>query len=84
MTCDADSTVPRTCAASPGSALKPLVAYAPAIDQYGYMTASVLKDEPTNFGGYKPRNASYTYYGNVSIRSALQSSPERGHGGAAG
>lgn len=58
----------------PGSALKPLVAYAPAIDQYGYMTASVLKDEPTNFGGYKPRNASYTYYGNVSIRSALQSS----------
>lgn len=58
----------------PGSALKPLVAYAPAIDQFGYMTASVLKDEPTNFGGYKPRNASYTYYGNVSIRSALQSS----------
>ena len=58
----------------PGSALKPLVAYAPAIDQCGYMTASVLKDEPTNFGGYKPRNASYTYYGNVSIRSALQSS----------
>lgn len=58
----------------PGSALKPLVAYAPAIDQYGYMTASVLKDEPTNFNGYKPRNASYTYYGNVSMRSALQSS----------
>ena len=58
----------------PGSALKPLVAYAPAIDQYGYTTASVLKDEPTNFNGYKPRNASYTYYGNVSIRSALQSS----------
>ena len=58
----------------PGSALKPLVAYAPAIDQFGYMTASVLRDEPTNFGGYKPRNASYTYYGNVSLRSALQSS----------
>ena len=58
----------------PGSALKPLVAYAPAIDQYGYMTASVLRDEPTNFGGYKPRNASYTYYGNVSMRTALQNS----------
>ena len=58
----------------PGSALKPLVAYAPAIDRYGYMTASVLKDEPTNFGGYKPRNASYTYYGNVSMRTALQNS----------
>lgn len=58
----------------PGSALKPLAVYAPAIDQHGYMTASVLKDEPTNFNGYKPRNSGYTYYGNVSIRSALTSS----------
>jgi len=58
----------------PGSALKPLVAYAPAIDQFGYMTASVLRDEPTDFGGYKPRNASYTYYGNVSMRTALKNS----------
>lgn len=58
----------------PGSALKPLAVFAPAIDQYGYTPASVLKDEPTDFNGYKPRNASYTYYGNVSIRSALTSS----------
>ncbi|MEG1890315.1 MAG: PBP1A family penicillin-binding protein [Clostridia bacterium] len=58
----------------PGSALKPLVVFAPAIDQHGYMTASVLKDEPTDFNGYKPRNSSYTYYGNVSIRAALTSS----------
>ena len=58
----------------PGSALKPLAAYAPAIDRFGFMTASVLKDEPTNFNGYKPRNAGYTYYGNVSVRSALTSS----------
>lgn len=58
----------------PGSALKPLAAYAPAIDRFGFMTASVLKDEPTNFNGYKPRNAGYTYYGNVSLRSALASS----------
>ena len=58
----------------PGSALKPLAVYAPAIDQYGYTPASVLKDEPTNFNGYKPRNAGYTYYGNVSIRSAISSS----------
>ncbi|MDD3334587.1 MAG: PBP1A family penicillin-binding protein [Eubacteriales bacterium] len=58
----------------PGSSLKPLVVFAPAIDKFGYMTASVLKDEPTNFNGYKPRNSSYTYYGNVSIRSAITSS----------
>ena len=58
----------------PGSALKPLVVYAPAIDRFGYTPASVLKDEPTDFNGYKPRNSGYTYYGNVSIRSALASS----------
>ncbi|NLO84874.1 MAG: PBP1A family penicillin-binding protein [Clostridiales bacterium] len=58
----------------PGSSLKPLVVFAPAIDRFGYMTASVLKDEPINFNGYKPRNSSYTYYGNVSIRSAITSS----------
>lgn len=58
----------------PGSALKPLAAYAPAIDRFGFMTASVLKDEPTDFNGYRPRNAGYTYYGNVSLRSALASS----------
>lgn len=58
----------------PGSALKPLVVYAPAIDRFGYTPASVLKDEPTNFNGYKPRNSGYTYYGNVTIRSALRSS----------
>ncbi len=58
----------------PGSALKPLVVYAPAIDRFGYTPASVLKDEPTDFNGYKPRNAGYNYYGNVSIRSAVSSS----------
>lgn len=58
----------------PGSSLKPLAVYAPAIDRHGYMTASVLKDEPTNFNGYKPRNSSWTYYGNVSIRTALTNS----------
>lgn len=58
----------------PGSALKPLAVYAPAIDRFGYTPASVLKDEPTNFGGYKPRNSGYTYYGNVSIRAAVKSS----------
>ena len=33
----------------PGSALKPLAVYAPAIDRYGYMTCSVLKDRAHQF-----------------------------------
>ena len=34
----------------PGSSLKPLAVYAPAIESYGYMTASVLNDTPQKFG----------------------------------
>ncbi len=58
----------------PGSALKPLAVYAPAMEYYGYTTASVLKDEPTNFNGYKPRNSGDAYYGSVTVRTALQHS----------
>ncbi|MBE5777132.1 MAG: PBP1A family penicillin-binding protein [Clostridiales bacterium] len=56
----------------PGSALKPLSVYAPALEYHGYTTASVLDDTPRSFGNYKPRNAGYKYYGNVTVRTALK------------
>ena len=41
----------------PGSAIKPLAVYAPAI-QAGYTTASIVLDEQQDFGGgYTPRNS---------------------------
>ncbi|MBR5109018.1 MAG: PBP1A family penicillin-binding protein [Clostridia bacterium] len=58
----------------PGSSLKPLAVYAPAIESYGYMTASVLNDTPQKFGNYSPRNSGSLYYGNVTIRTALKNS----------
>ena len=58
----------------PGSALKPLAVYAPAIEYAGWTPASVILDEPTDFGGYRPRNAGNAYYGNVTMRAALKSS----------
>lgn len=58
----------------PGSSLKPLAVYAPAIESYGYMTASVLNDTPQKFGSYAPRNSGNLYYGNVTIRTALKNS----------
>ena len=55
----------------PGSAIKPLAVYAPAI-QAGYTTASILLDEQQDFGGgYTPRNSGNKYYGNVTLRRAL-------------
>ncbi len=58
----------------PGSALKPLAVFAPAIEYAGWTTASVILDEPTAFGSYKPKNAGNAYYGNVTVRSALKNS----------
>lgn len=58
----------------PGSALKPLAVYAPAVEYAGWTPASVILDEPTDFGGYKPKNAGNAYYGNVTMRAALKSS----------
>ncbi len=58
----------------PGSALKPLAVYAPAIEYAGWTAASVILDEPTAFGSYKPRNAGNAYYGNVTLRTALKNS----------
>lgn len=58
----------------PGSALKPLAVYAPAMEYAGWTCASVILDEPTNFGGYRPRNAGNAYYGNVTVRTALKNS----------
>ena len=58
----------------PGSALKPLAVYGPALEK-GYTTASVLLDEKTTFvGGYTPRNAGDRYYGNVTMRTAVRNS----------
>ncbi len=55
----------------PGSALKPLAVYAPAI-QMGYTTASILQDVRRDFGGgYNPRNAGESYHGAVTLRRAL-------------
>lgn len=57
----------------PGSALKPLAVYGPALE-LGYTTASVLLDEKTSFGNYTPRNAGDRYYGLVTMRTAIRNS----------
>ncbi|MGX7111987.1 transglycosylase domain-containing protein [Gemella cuniculi] len=56
---------------SPGSTIKPLLVYGPAIDK-GYITPnSTLLDKRFNYNGWKPENFSLTEYGNLSARQAL-------------
>ncbi len=60
--------------AQPGSAIKPLVVYTPALEE-GYKYSSKLEDKPTTFGNnYKPENFSRTYQGEVPMYKALEES----------
>ncbi|MGI6584501.1 MAG: transglycosylase domain-containing protein [Lutisporaceae bacterium] len=57
----------------PGSTIKPLAVYAPALDN-GYTTGTVIDDAPVVFGNFKPRNYSYNFKGLVTAREALKHS----------
>lgn len=55
----------------PGSVIKTVIAYAPALEGYGYTAATMLLDEPTTFAEYSPRNFGNKYYGWVTLREAV-------------
>ncbi|MBO0961842.1 PBP1A family penicillin-binding protein [Neobacillus sp. MM2021_6] len=59
--------------AQPGSAIKPLAVYTPALEN-GYTYSSELVDEPTSFGNYKPENFTKTFQGKVQLYKALEES----------
>lgn len=55
----------------PGSAIKPIIVYAPAFEFGKYSPASFITDEPLNINGYAPENASKNYIGNTNIRNSI-------------
>lgn len=57
----------------PGSTIKPLAVYAPALDN-GYTVASVVDDSPVSYGDYSPDNYGGNFKGLVTVREAIQSS----------
>lgn len=59
--------------AQPGSTLKPLAVYTPALES-GYKTTSILKDEEMVFGDYAPQNFSRTFQGEVPMYEAVAQS----------
>ena len=62
-----------TAVRSPGSTLKPFV-YGMAFDGLLAHPDSVVRDEPTRFDDYAPRNFDGGYSGDVTVRRALQAS----------
>lgn len=57
-----------------GSAIKPLLVYAPALE-YGLISAATpVLDEKTDFNGYAPSNYNENYLGWTDVRTALKKS----------
>lgn len=54
----------------PGSAIKPLAVYAPALEN-GYKPSSIITDMKTDFNGYTPTNINGIYQESVTLRDAL-------------
>lgn len=57
----------------PGSALKPLAVYTPALEN-GYRMSDLLVDEPIDMDGYSPKNIDQHYRGEVTMYEALANS----------
>lgn len=59
---------------SPGSSIKPVIVYAPSLEDGKISPISPILDEPTNFDGYKPQNVGARYYGYVSATESVEKS----------
>nr|MBO2493339.1 primosomal protein [Clostridia bacterium] len=58
----------------PGSTIKPLLVYGPAIEYFGYTPVTFVLDAETKFGDYKPSNFDGKYRGWITVREALADS----------
>lgn len=57
----------------PGSALKPLAVYGPALEK-GFTPESMLSDSALNINGYQPRNYDLQTRGQVTLKEAITKS----------
>ena len=58
----------------PGSTIKPILVYAPAIESGQISPATKILDSKINISGYAPNNADKKFHGYVSAREALSKS----------
>ena len=58
----------------PGSTMKPIAAYAPAVEQDLIHYSSILNDAAANYNGWTPKNWYGGYWGNVTTQYALERS----------
>lgn len=63
-----------TDARQPGSALKPIIAYGPALESGRFKPESMLPDQRMKYGSYQPSNLGGRYRGTVTMSQAIEHS----------
>ena len=58
----------------PGSTMKPIAAYAPAIEEGIVNYSSIVNDTAAKYNGWTPKNWYNSYWGNVTVQYALERS----------
>lgn len=58
----------------PGSIIKPLLVYAPALELNNLVPATPILDEKVQYGEYSPENYDHQYHGYVSMRECVEKS----------
>ncbi len=58
----------------PGSLIKPLAVYGPALEENLISPATPILDEHVNYSGYQPENYDKIYRGYVSVRECIEKS----------
>lgn len=58
----------------PGSTIKPLLVYAPAIEEKLIHPATKINDEKINYNGYSPENYDKKYHGYTSVTDCIKQS----------
>lgn len=58
----------------PGSTIKPIAVYAPALEDNHIKASDIYCDEAISYGAWTPQNYDRTFQGNVSVRYAVRRS----------
>jgi penicillin-binding protein 1A/penicillin-binding protein 2A len=58
----------------PGSSIKPLTVFAPAIEKRGFGPNTLVRDEPYSVGGYSPSNYDHQFHGYVPLKTVAAKS----------
>lgn len=59
---------------SPGSSIKPILVYAPALESGKISPSTPILDEKTTFSGYSPQNVGGIYYGWIDANKSVEKS----------